>query len=46
VVYCHHGPRSIEAASFLHAQGYTDVCSLHGGIDAWAQVIEPTMRRY
>ena len=46
VVYCHHGPRSIEAASFLHAQGFTNVRSLHGGIDAWAQVIEPTMRRY
>jgi rhodanese-related sulfurtransferase len=46
VVYCHHGPRSIEAASFLHAQGYTNVRSLHGGIDAWAQVIEPKMRRY
>ena len=46
VVYCHHGPRSIEAASFLQAQGFTNVRSLHGGIDAWAQVIEPTMRRY
>lgn len=46
VTYCHIGFRSLEAASYLIGQGFTDVRSLVGGINAWAKQIEPSMARY
>ena len=46
VTYCHHGIRSLEAASYLIGHGFTDVRSLTGGIDAWAAHIDPSLPRY
>lgn len=46
VVYCHHGMRSSHAADFLRSKGCKKVYNLTGGIDAWADLIEPEMRRY
>jgi len=46
VTYCHHGIRSIDAASFLKNQGFTNVKSLRGGIDAWAIETDPSLPRY
>ncbi len=46
VVYCHHGVRSWRAAAFLEEQGFTEVHSLEGGIDAWSCLIDPTLPRY
>ena len=46
VVYCHHGMRSLDAAMFLHSQGFTKVKSLAGGIDLWSERIDPSVPRY
>ena len=46
VTVCHHGVRSISAAHVLEAAGHPNVLSLAGGIDAWAQRIDPTYARY
>ena len=46
VVYCHHGVRSLSAAAYLERLGHTNVASLSGGIDAWSQLIDPTVPRY
>ncbi len=46
VVYCHHGIRSAQAAGYLLHVGFEDVRHLAGGIDAWAEEIDPEMRRY
>jgi rhodanese-related sulfurtransferase len=46
VVYCHHGVRSLRATQWLRQQGYTQTQSLRGGIDLWAECVEPDMRRY
>jgi rhodanese-related sulfurtransferase len=46
VTYCHHGLRSLDAAMFLATQGWSDVVSLAGGIDAWAREIDPALSRY
>lgn len=46
VVYCHHGMRSAHAAEWLRSVGYEHVFNLVGGIEAWAERVEPTMRRY
>ena len=46
VVYCHHGMRSLRAVSILRAQGVENAFSMKGGIEAWAEVIDPEMARY
>lgn len=46
VCYCHHGMRSLSAAAFLAQQGFTNVRSMRGGIDAWAREIDPGLNRY
>ncbi len=46
VVVCHHGMRSLQGAAWLRRYGIEDAVSLAGGIDAWAQQIEPEMAKY
>ena len=46
VVICHRGMRSLDAASYLIGHGFTQVRSLRGGVDAWAQEVDPAMARY
>lgn len=46
LLYCHHGVRSLDAASFLVDRGFTEVYALRGGIHAWSTDIDPTIRRY
>ena len=40
VVFCHHGVRSAQVTMWLRQQGWTDVTSMAGGIDAWAKEID------
>lgn len=46
VVYCHAGSRSTKMVRMLREKGYAKARNLAGGIDRWAQEIEPGMRRY
>jgi molybdopterin/thiamine biosynthesis adenylyltransferase/rhodanese-related sulfurtransferase/molybdopterin converting factor small subunit len=46
VTHCHHGARSMKALEILRGAGFSKVRSLAGGIDAWAERIEPGMARY
>jgi len=46
VVLCHHGTRSLAAVEFLRAAGFNHARSLAGGIEGWAEEIEPGMVRY
>jgi rhodanese-related sulfurtransferase len=46
VVQCHHGIRSMQVAVYLERQGFTNVYNLDGGIDAWANEIDPSMATY
>lgn len=46
VVICHHGLRSAQVVQFLMRNGFRNVANLQGGIDAWAERIDPAMRRY
>ncbi|GAA5123542.1 rhodanese [Luteolibacter yonseiensis] len=46
VVYCHHGVRSLRAAQFLRAIGVENAFSMHGGIEAWSERVDPTVARY
>lgn len=46
IVHCKLGGRSAKAAEFLRASGFSNVKNLTGGIDMWAQKIDPRMARY
>ena len=46
LIYCHFGIRSHDAAVFLMNEGFKDVRVLKGGIDAWSQQVDETVRRY
>jgi adenylyltransferase/sulfurtransferase len=46
VTHCHHGARSMKALEILKGAGFGKVRSLAGGIDAWAERVEPGMARY
>jgi adenylyltransferase/sulfurtransferase len=46
VTHCHHGVRSMRALEILKGAGFGKVRSLAGGIDAWAERIEPGLARY
>ena len=40
------GVRSAQVTQWLRQQGWTNVVSMAGGIDAWAQVIDASVGRY
>jgi rhodanese-related sulfurtransferase len=46
VIYCHHGMRSQRAAAWLRQHGLRKTQSMHGGIDAWSEIVDPTIPRY
>lgn len=46
VVYCRSGARSGQAVQFLRQNGFTKAKNLAGGINRWAEAIDPTMTRY
>jgi rhodanese-related sulfurtransferase len=46
VFYCHHGQRSLDAASYFAGHGFTEVRSITGGLDAWSLEVDPSVPRY
>ena len=46
VVYCKTGTRSARVTNFLRELGFRKVRNLVGGIDEWAEKVEPEMPRY
>jgi adenylyltransferase/sulfurtransferase len=46
VVHCKMGGRSAKAAEYLRAQGFDRVYNLAGGIHAWIDTVDPSLRKY
>jgi adenylyltransferase/sulfurtransferase len=46
VVYCRSGARSADATRFLLDLGFSNVRSLHGGLNAWSQRVDPSVPQY
>ena len=46
VIVDHQGKSALDAAAYFMGHGLQNVRCLRGGIDAWAQDVEPAMRRY
>lgn len=46
IVYCHHGVRSAQVAAWLIHEGWQNVYSMAGGIEAYAREIDPGIGLY
>jgi rhodanese-related sulfurtransferase len=46
IFVCHHGVRSLDAASYFAGHGFQHVRSMTGGIDAWSVAVDPDLPRY
>jgi len=46
VFQCHHGIRSQAAAEYCLREGFRNLFNLQGGIDAWSQLVDPSVPRY
>ena len=46
ICYCHHGMRSLDAATWLRFQGIEKAKSLAGGIERWSLEVDPNIPRY
>jgi rhodanese-related sulfurtransferase len=46
VVFCHLGQRSMNVTVWLRNQGFEQVQSMRGGIDAWSVEVDPKVARY
>jgi rhodanese-related sulfurtransferase len=46
IVVDHQGKNGLDAAAYFIGHGLQNVRCLRGGIDAWAQEVDPKIRRY
>lgn len=46
VLIDHQGRQALDAAAYFIGHGLQNVRCLRGGLDAWAQEVDPQMRRY
>jgi rhodanese-related sulfurtransferase len=46
IVVDHQGKNGLDAAAYFLGHGLQNVRCLRGGIDAWAQEVDPKVRRY
>ena len=46
IVLCHHGVRSMNVTVWLRQQGFENVQSMRGGIDAWSRQVDPKVPAY
>lgn len=46
VVYCRSGSRSQWAVRLLQSRGYEKVSNLTGGVLAWREEVDPSLRAY
>ena len=46
VFHCHHGIRSQSAGQHFVAKGFTNVCNVVGGIEAWSLRVDGSVPRY
>ena len=46
VVFCHAGVRSMNVTVWLRNQGFEQVQSMRGGIEAWSVEVDPSVPRY
>ncbi len=46
VALCKMGPRGVKAVELLQKRGFHKVSNLHGGIHAWSDRVDHSVRKY
>lgn len=46
IIICHHGIRSRQMGYYMEQMGFKHIINLDGGVERWAEDVEPTMKRY
>jgi rhodanese-related sulfurtransferase len=46
IVVCHLGQRSLAVTAWLRKEGFDNVQSMRGGIEAWSLSVDPSIPRY
>jgi len=46
VALCKMGPRGVKAVELLQKRGFSNVSNLHGGIHAWSDRVDRSVRKY
>jgi rhodanese-related sulfurtransferase len=46
IVICHHGIRSKIVSNFLEQAQFKNIINLSGGVNSWAQEVDPVMPSY
>lgn len=46
IMICHHGIRSRNMGYYMEQVGFTSITNLEGGVERWAEDVEPDMKRY
>ena len=46
IMICHHGIRSRQMGYYMEQVGFNRIINLEGGVERWAEDIEPDMKRY
>jgi rhodanese-related sulfurtransferase len=46
VIIDHQGKQALDAAAYFMGHGLKNVRCLRGGLDAWSQEVDPSIRRY
>jgi rhodanese-related sulfurtransferase len=46
IIMCRSGGRSLQVGRFLESRGFRSVANLSGGILAWGERIDPSLRPY
>ena len=46
VIIDHQGKTCLDAAAYFIGHGLKNVRALRGGLDAWSQEVDPSVRRY
>lgn len=46
IMICHHGIRSRQMGYYMEQAGFKSITNLEGGVERWAEDVEPDMKRY
>lgn len=46
IMVCHHGIRSRHMGYYMEQAGFKNIINLEGGVEQWAEDVEPGMKRY
>ena len=46
IMICHHGIRSRQMGYYMEQAGFKRITNLDGGVEQWADDVDPTMKRY